>query len=156
MVWRAYIQGAGGAAYLHIKQGDEEAERLVLEILHQTMDEDYYGIESVYTRNELDKFHADQSVRYMLEAKNGYCFDDSLLEPVISDLEEEGIKYATHGFSPDKPNYKCNLVVSGEKIKSGYPIGDIKMVDIAPTMAKVLGIDFNTCDGRVLKEIFDK
>lgn len=155
MAWRAYIQGAGGAAYLHIKEGDEEAKRVTLEILHQAMDEDYYGIESIYTRNELNKFHIGQSVQYMLEAKSGYCFDDSLLEPVITDLKEQGIKYATHGFSPNKTNYKCNLVVSGNKIKSEYQIGDIKMVDIAPTMAKILGIDFNNCDGRVISEIFD-
>ncbi|MEA4805668.1 hypothetical protein [Acetobacterium wieringae] len=28
------------------------------------------------------------------------------------------------------------------------------MVDIAPTMATILGIDFFDCDGRALKEIF--
>ncbi|TCL56291.1 hypothetical protein EDD76_112119 [Kineothrix alysoides] len=28
------------------------------------------------------------------------------------------------------------------------------MTDIAPTMASILGVDFHTCDGRPLNEIF--
>lgn len=152
--WRAYVQSAGGAAYLHIKQGDEEAKILASAVLEKAMKEDCYGIESVYNRNELDSFHVYQHFEYMLEARIGYCFDDSLEEPDIMDLEEQGIKYATHGYSPNKPDYRCNLVISGDRIRNGYQLGDIEMVDIAPTMAKILGIDFNNCDGRPLNEIF--
>lgn len=153
--WRAYIQGAGGAAYLHTKQGDEEAKLLAANILKKAMEEDCYGIENIYARNELDDFHVPTSVEYMLEAKRGYCFDDSLTEPLITNLEEQGVAYATHGFSPDKPNYRCNFVVSGDKIKHEFQLGDINMVDIAPTMASILGIEFNHCDGRALNEIID-
>jgi predicted AlkP superfamily pyrophosphatase or phosphodiesterase len=154
MKWRAYIQNAGGAAYLHLKEHDNEAEELAFNILKKAITEERYGIEKLYTRKELDDFHVAPSVRYMLEAKTGYCFEDSLDGAVVTDLEEQGLKYATHGFSPDKPDYKCIMVVSGERIKNDYELGEIQMVDIAPTIADILGIDFDNCDGRVLKEIF--
>ncbi|QHQ63328.1 alkaline phosphatase family protein [Anaerocolumna sedimenticola] len=154
MKWRAYIQNAGGAAYLHLKEKDSEAELLALNILKKAITDENYGIERLYTGKELAGFHVDPSVRYMLEAKAGYCFDDSLDGPVVTDLKEQGIKYATHGFSPDKPDYKCNLVIAGDCIKSEFQLGEVQMVDIAPTMAKILGIDFNNCDGRSLDEIF--
>lgn len=154
MKWRAYVQNAGGAAYLHLKENDNEAERLALAILKKAIIDDCYGIERLYTRKELDNYHVASSVPYMLEAKTGYCFEDSLEGPVVTDLEEQSVKHATHGYSPDKPGYKCIFVVSGASIKNEFQLGEIQMVDIAPTMAKILGIDFNHCDGRPLKEIF--
>ncbi len=154
MEWRAYLQSAGGAAYLHIRENDVEAEKLALSILRKVEKEGSYGIEKIYNRNEMDELHADTSYNYMLEAKSGYYFVDDLEGPTIVDLEEGGKKYATHGFSPDKPNYRCNLIVSGEKVKKEYQMGEIEMVDLAPTMAKILGIEFTNCDGRSLDEIF--
>jgi predicted AlkP superfamily pyrophosphatase or phosphodiesterase len=154
MKWRAYFQCGGGAAYLHIKEGDEEAERLALAVIQEYMNDDASGIEEMYTREQLNQLHVGPSAKYMLEARRGYCFDESMDEPTIVDLNKQGIKYATHGYSPNKEDYRCNLVISGNKVKSDFPIGDLEMVDIAPTMAKILGIDFKPCDGRVLDEIF--
>ncbi|MNO38937.1 Alkaline phosphatase PhoD precursor [compost metagenome] len=154
MKWRAYFQCGGGAAYLHIKDGDEEAEQLALAVIRDAMKDDASGIEELFAREALDHLHAGKSTKYMLEAKRGYCFDESLGEPTMVDLDKQGIKYATHGYSPDKEDYRCNLVISGCDVQSDYQIGDLKMVDIAPTMAKILGIEFNPCDGRSLDEIF--
>ncbi|MDF2942248.1 MAG: type phosphodiesterase/nucleotide pyrophosphatase [Herbinix sp.] len=154
MKWRAYIQNAGGAAYLHVKDNDTEAELLALDIIKKAMTEECYGIERLYNRKELDNYQVASSVGYMLEAKAGFCFEDSLDGPVVTDLEELGIKYATHGFSPNKPEYKCVLVISGACIKKEYQLGEVNMVDIAPTIASILGIDFYNCDGKSLNEIF--
>jgi len=152
--WRAYFQCGGGAAYLHIQPGDDEAEQIALAAIGDYMKSDSSGIESVYAREDLDRLHVGPSTRVMLEAKRGYCFDESLGELTIADLAEQGVKYATHGYSPENSGYRCNFVVSGAKVKKDYPIGPIEMVDIAPTMARILGIEFNPCDGRVLEEIF--
>lgn len=154
MKWRAYCQCGGGAAYLHIKPDDEEAEQIALAAIREYMEDEASGIEKLYTRDELDVIHAGQIAKYMLEAKRGYCFDERLNEPTVADLDKQGITYATHGYSPDKDDYRCNLVISGDKVKSDYHLGEIQMVDIAPTMAKILGIDLNPCDGRSLDEIF--
>lgn len=154
MKWRAFFQCGGGSAYLHVRPGDEEAEALALAAVSEYMNNETSGVESVYDRDMLDRMHASPYTKIMLEAKVGYCFDESLEEPLVSDLEEQGIRYATHGYSPDKSGYRCNLVISGGKIKKDYPIGDMAMVDIAPTMGRILGIGFSHGDGRVLEEIF--
>lgn len=154
MKWRAYIQSAGGAAYLHLKPDDPEAEKLALTVLEEAWKKDDYGIEHIYTGQELKDYHVDTKIQYMLEAKEGYCFEDGLNDPVIVDLKERRIRHATHGYSPDKPGYRCNLVISGTGIKAGYEFGDTNMTDIAPTIAKILGIEFGPGDGRPLNEIF--
>ncbi len=152
--WRAYFQCGGGAAYLHIQPGDEEAEQLALAALADYMQDDASGIERLYTGDELDAAYASRVARVMLDAKLDYSFDESLSEHLIEDLEAQGIKHATHGYSPDREGYRCNLVISGKGVKSGYSLGDVQMVDIAPTMARVLGIRFEKCDGRTLDDIF--
>lgn len=154
MKWRAYVQNAGGSAYLHIKANDKEAEQRALKILKQAIAEDTYGIEKLHSREELDKLRIEPSIAYMLEAKKGYCFDDGLEGSIVMDLESKGEKYATHGFSPDKPDYRCNLVISGTGIKNEYDMGDIQMIDIAPTIAEIMGINFYRCDGSPRKDIF--
>lgn len=152
--WRAYFQCGGGSAYLHIRQNDEEAELLALAAIEDHMRDEASGIEKMYTSDEMDHLHASKFTKYMLEAKRGYCFEEGLEQPTIVDLNHQGVTYATHGYSPDKPEYRCNMVISGDRIKSGHPIGDVHMVDIAPTMAKILGIEFNACDGKAIDGIF--
>ncbi|WP_431028068.1 alkaline phosphatase family protein [Lysinibacillus sp. LZ02] len=152
--WRAYVQGAGGAAYLHVREGDSKAQVLALELLERALAEDRYGIESIYTRNELDGLHVARVFHYMLEAKEGYTFEDAYDEPIIVDLHQRGIKYATHGYSPNKPNYTSVLVISGEEVKNEFQLGEVEVINLAPTIATILGINFTNCDGRALTEIF--
>lgn len=153
--WRAYIQGAGGSAYLHIKEGDNEAKQRAIEVLNKAFREDTLGIEAIYSREELSAYHVAQNYEFMLEAKQGYSFEDSLNGPIVENLQEKNCTYATHGYSPNKPDYQSNLIISGPGIKSQHDMGAIQMVDIAPTMAKILGIDFPKCDGSTIDEIFN-
>ncbi|WP_042201587.1 alkaline phosphatase family protein [Paenibacillus camerounensis] len=154
MNWRAYFQCGGGSAYLHIRPGDAEAEQLALEAVKAYMEDAASGVDAVYTRDMLDPLHASPVTGVMLEAKKGYSFDESLDQPFIVDLAAHGIRYATHGYSPDKSGYRCNIVVSGRQIRQDFAFGELEMVDIAPTMGRILGVAFGHGDGRVLEEIF--
>ncbi|MNI59029.1 Type I phosphodiesterase / nucleotide pyrophosphatase [compost metagenome] len=154
MEWRAYFQCGGGSAYLHVRPGDIEAKQLAMAAIEEAMKEVSSGIESVYTRDMLDQLHASPYTTIMLEARRGYSFEESLGEQLTEDLQAQGIRYATHGYSPEKSDYRCNIVVSGNPLKQDYAFGDLEMVDIAPTMAEILGFDFAHGDGRVLREIF--
>jgi predicted AlkP superfamily pyrophosphatase or phosphodiesterase len=148
MCWQAYLQSAGGSAYLYAK--DSESERRAVEVLTKAMQDESYGIGSILTRAELDSLRATNSVNYALEAKLGYSFDDSLENPTVENLEELGITYATHGYSPHRPEYKCIFIASGATIARGKNFGPMDMVDVAPTLARILGLDFYPCDGKAV------
>lgn len=154
MKWRAYVQGAGGAAYLYVQPHDEEALKLALQLLEGAAQNEAYGIEAIYDRQILDSMHIDEKFSYMLEAKEGYCFEDAYNKEVIVDLHAAGKVYATHGYSPDIPDYTSNLVISGASVKTGYDIGNVGVIDIGPTIAHILGLDFEAIDGRALVEAF--
>ena len=155
MHWRAYLQGAGGAAYLHVQPDDTEAQTLALSILQDAAKVEAYGIEAILGKEELKELHVSHEFSYMIEAKKGYAFEDDHLQEVVVDLHAIGEKYATHGYSPNKANYTSNLVISGKNVKAGAQIGEVSVVDIAPTIAHILNVDFPNTDGRALTEIFD-
>ncbi|RQD71838.1 MAG: alkaline phosphatase family protein [Tindallia sp. MSAO_Bac2] len=151
--WRAYLQSAGGSAYLHLRDDDPEAEEIALSCLREAMKEEKYGIEHIYNRRELDNLQAVRHIKYAIEAKKGYIFKDTLTEFTVDNYLAKGIKNGNHGYSPNKSNYRCNFIASGCNIKGNLPLGSLEMVDIAPTMARVLGLDFYPRDGRVLEEM---
>ena len=152
--WRAYLQSTGGGAYLYFKEGDREAEEIALDTIANAMKEGCYGIERVISPQEMAELRVKTRAAYMIEAKEGYSFEDTLEGPIILDLASKGMKYATHGYLPDKENYGCNFLVVGPGIKKNFSFGPTEMVDIAPTIGRLLGVEFTHGDGRVLHEIF--
>ena len=50
----------------------------------------------------------------------------------------------------------ANFVVSGAGIKRGVVLDEVSNMDVAPTIAAVLGVRMKNTDGRVLNEILRK
>lgn len=153
--WRAYFQSANGSAYLRVKPGDQKNLAQAKAVLKKAARNEVYGIEQVFDRKELDGFHADPSAIYMVEAKKGFSFSEEMGEPMITDLDAAGIHNAAHGYSPDKEGYRCNFVLSGSGIKKNHRTTPMDMVDIAPTVAALFGLEMRNTDGCVLTDIFE-
>ncbi len=149
-IWRAYVQEAGGASYLHIRDNDARTREQALRVIRDYMKDEMSGIEAIYDKAMLKKLHAADLAPYMLEAKNGYSFDDKLTDELHESIGGPGATYATHGYSPYKENYRTNLVINGKGIARGADLGEAEMVDIAPTMAAILGLKLDNCDGKSL------
>ena len=48
--WRAYFQSTGGAAYLHVKDDDEEIKTRALAIVNDIVVDPKYGVKKLYKR----------------------------------------------------------------------------------------------------------
>ena len=57
-----------------------------------------------------------------------------------------------HGFPPDHPRMYPGLILSGRGIRSGEHMGHVHNLDIAPTIARLLGLEMEGLAGRVLEE----
>jgi predicted AlkP superfamily pyrophosphatase or phosphodiesterase len=60
--------------------------------------------------------------------------------------------YHGHGYLPDHPLMYPALVLSGAGIAQGQRLGHVKNIDVAPTIAALLGLSMLNVEGRVLKE----
>ena len=60
--------------------------------------------------------------------------------------------YHGHGYLPDHPDMYPALVLSGSGIARGARLGHVRNVDVAPTIAALLGVELRGVEGRVLRE----
>jgi predicted AlkP superfamily pyrophosphatase or phosphodiesterase len=60
-----------------------------------------------------------------------------------------------HGYPNTDPELDGLLVAWGYGVRSGTTLDRIRNVDIAPTLARLLGLELPRTDGRVLEEILD-
>jgi hypothetical protein len=60
---------------------------------------------------------------------------------------------ATHGHHPDIAELGAALVMAGPGIREGVLLGDVSMLDVAPTAARLLGVALPGAEGRVLREM---
>jgi predicted AlkP superfamily pyrophosphatase or phosphodiesterase len=89
----------------------------------------------------------------VLVAKEGYSFE---LEPTGDEfvVPNSNPTAGTHGFLSTEPKMNAIFVASGAGIKVGERVKAVANVDVAPTMAHILGVSLKDASGRVLTECF--
>ena len=107
---------------------------------------DEMGIAKTYSREEMDRMHAVKGPVFAAEAAEGVVFSDG--------LDEEKREAATHGFGPGREADLCLFAVIGNGIRKGYEIPEMKMRDVGPTIAGLMGLRLEGADGRDLSGAF--
>lgn len=59
--------------------------------------------------------------------------------------------YHGHGYFPDHPAMRPALILSGAGIAPGGRIGHVRNIDVAPTIAALLGLELSDVEGMVLR-----
>jgi predicted AlkP superfamily pyrophosphatase or phosphodiesterase len=59
----------------------------------------------------------------------------------------------THGFLNSDPELDGIFIASGRGIKKGMVLDRMANLDVAPTIARLMGLKLPQADGRVLEEI---
>ncbi len=85
-----------------------------------------------------------------LDPLPGYDLDAKLgATEVISKREP----YGMHGFNPARPSMRTLMVLNGPGVKAGQRLGDVRVIDFAPTLTWLLDIPTpKDANGRVLFE----
>ncbi len=83
--------------------------------------------------------HPDRTGDLVVRALPGHTFRRGGLLAQVGDLLGE--RRGFHGYAPDHPDMAGIFVAMGRGIEAGARIGPIAMIDVAPTIAALLGID---------------
>jgi hypothetical protein len=70
--------------------------------------------------------------------------------PGVSPLVGPSDNKGTHGYFPDHPEMRAAFFAAGPDVPRRGAIGDIDQRDIAPTVARLLGVALPTADGKPL------
>ena len=67
----------------------------------------------------------------------GYDLSASPAGPAVEDVPPRGV----HGLDPQRREMQAGFVVAGPGVAAGVDLGPIRQIDVAPTLAALLGID---------------
>jgi predicted AlkP superfamily pyrophosphatase or phosphodiesterase len=89
----------------------------------------------------------------VLYAKNGYAFKAG---HAIEEAIPPSTGYlGTHGYPSSDPELDGICIFSGNQIRRGVVLPRISNLDVAPTLARILGLQFPETEGRVLEEFLE-
>lgn len=88
----------------------------------------------------------------VLAAADGYAFAGDQDGAVVVDIPA-GAVTGSHGYLRDMPDMRAVFVASGYGIRKGASVPEVRNVDIAPTIARLLGLEMKNVSGRVLTEV---
>ena len=88
----------------------------------------------------------------MLSALPDYSFGNEAEGNYVTGIDEGG----THGYLNTDPKMQAIFVAWGAGIASGVRLDKISNLDVAPTIAVILGIDMRTAKGHALNRILKR
>lgn len=151
----AYTMTQGGIAFVYILDPARRAELLPrLKQLFATAD----GVERVLDAREgahsLGMPTPDENQgmgELILYPKAGYSFSAAVTGDATSG---PSVNYGgSHGYPNTDHELDGLFVASGAGIRPGTRVERVRNIDVAPTIARLLGLDLGTVDGRALEEI---
>jgi len=150
---QAWCVAQGGSAFVYLLDAPRQAE-LLTQVKPALAGLE--GVTSVLEPAEFAKLGLPapesnpEAPHLVLLTGPGYSFNDALTPPAIAPTD--GLK-GTHGHDP-RPDYmQATFLAAGAGIKPGVQLAQIQNIDVAPTIARLLGVALPSAEGRVLTEI---
>ena len=149
--WRVKFQPAGGSAFLYLQNpGDTAALGQVKRLLQQAP-ASYRRLFRVIDKDELIKMGADRNAVLALAAEPGIVFGGASEGELLV-----GATGGHHGYDPNFPEMFTGFIAAGSGINKGLVIPELCVVDMAPLLAKLLGIEFQAPDGVLVAGLIKK
>jgi predicted AlkP superfamily pyrophosphatase or phosphodiesterase len=140
--WAAIVRSNGGSAFVYARGGEDAllARTALAEAASQT------GAFRVVSAEEMLRVGADPNAWFGLEAERGFAFGDEarglLLRPALL--------RGGWGYLPDRAEMDAGFVAWGPGLGRRLRIPEMRQIDVAPTLARLLGLSLEGADGRVL------
>ena len=148
----AWVMPEGGTAMVYVTNPTRKAE-LVPEL--RRMFTGVEGVEGVYGVEDFAKLglptpaQSDQAPDLVLAARPDYMFGNESEGALITQAPSAG----THGYINTDPQMQAIFIAWGSGIPRGIRLGDISNLDVAPTVAELLGIEMKGLKGHTISQI---
>lgn len=112
------------------------------------------GVDGAFAGDELqalglpDPAVSDQAPDLVLSSKDGYEFGRADTGAAVTDVP--GGIHGHHGVLNSDPSMRALFLAWGRDVKAGGALGDVRAVDVAPTIAEWLGVPLPGAAGRSL------
>lgn len=154
--WQAYCFSNAMSALVYVKDPANAALKgKVYRVLRDLQSEGVFGIGRIYTAKEAreeEQLYGD--FPFVIESDGYTSFGDSAVRPLVQNFDASDYRFgrATHGYMPDYGPQPV-FVAKGPDIREGVTLQRGRVVDEAPTYAKLLGVKLPKADGKAIEEI---
>jgi len=139
----------GGAAFYLQNQGDREMSSRLVAAVKTELEKRYSGRVKFIPRSELDRLKALPGAVFALVATPGYMFTSAPGSETLMPSRARGM----HGYLPANADMATGLIISGGEAGVAGSLGEVRMVDVAPTIAVLLGIELKGAEGNPIDGI---
>jgi predicted AlkP superfamily pyrophosphatase or phosphodiesterase len=149
--WKAMVQNTGGSAGVYLRDPKDLSTATKVRALlgANALDASGKRLYQIIDKDRLVKLGGPRDAAFYLESELGNMFSGSMNGEFIRPAPLKG----NHGYLFDKPGLQTGFIASGRGIKKGVVLDTIRLVDVAPTAAELLGLHMENTDGQTLKEI---
>jgi hypothetical protein len=147
LAYEAISSKAGGSAAIMAKTNDPTLRARVRAVLDDLVRDPESGVARVYDGADIAARGGFPGAMFVLEAADGFLFSDRTEEPLVAPSKYKG----AHGYDPARREMRASLVLWGDGVRAGAPLGDVRMVDVAPTIARLARVELGPTEGTVLE-----
>jgi predicted AlkP superfamily pyrophosphatase or phosphodiesterase len=145
--WKAMPWASGGSVAIVLKDpSDASTKDKVRELLDQLARDPANGIDRILDASALQQRGGYPTAAFLVGLKPGWESGSSLTGSALSRTKPKG----THGHLPDLPDLRAAFFLVGPGVPAGRSLGVIDMRDIAPTLARRLGLTMPSAEGKDL------
>jgi predicted AlkP superfamily pyrophosphatase or phosphodiesterase len=145
----AYVLQEGGTGFLYFNATNSPGlSREVIELMKSVE-----GIADVITPDHFEALglplpqKEPQMFDLLLTAKAGYSFSGATGGAVTAAVPQQA---GSHGYLASDPELDAIFIASGYGVKSGVKLDRVSSIDVAPTIAQLLGVQLPRAKGKVL------
>lgn len=156
--WKAFCLSNGLSAVVYCKDlQDEETKHRLFWLLKWMEKEGIYGIGKVLTAEEAkERYHLSGGFSFVLESDGYTSFGEAVCGTLAEGFGNADYRYgkASHGYMPEKGPQPI-FMAKGPDFAENVVLEHGRLIDEAPTYAKLLGVELPNTDGTAL-DIFLK
>jgi predicted AlkP superfamily pyrophosphatase or phosphodiesterase len=153
---KAWCVCQGGSAFVYVLDRDKKEETVAR--LQERLAK-IEGVAGIVGRDKLQQYGLPlpeanaEAPDFVLLTSPGYNFIEATSGDVVGSA---GGHKGSHGHDPSPTFMHATFVAAGAGIKPGVKLDLIRNVDVAPTIARLMGLSMKDVEGRVLDEILVK
>ncbi len=153
--WKAFTHHTGGSAAVYVKDPKDTA---TLEKVHALLQDHAIDpstsnrLYQIVEKDELVKLGGPRDAAFYLEGELGVMFSGAATGGFFRPATLQG----NHGYLPAKPGLQTGFIAAGRGIKKGVVLNSTRLVDVGPTLARLLGVELRNTDGHAIQEILEE
>lgn len=151
--WHAYAHAQGMSSQIHIRDHDPKVRRVVEHLL--TENREMLGIGEIMPLREVrETYHISGDPDIVVDTDGHSSFTSKFAVPLYSCIDDSDYRYshATHGYLPEKgpqPTFFVRNPFTNRRVE----VASARVIDQAPTLARMLGFSMPGCDGKPLRAL---